>query len=639
LDNDGKPKKKFDGGLSYYQANRNGAIVVVPALGHLYSVTSKKKVKKGYPIFDFKWVPRYLSERGASNIRIWLNVITKLAKNAEAFIDACDNDIEGSIIGYCLLRYACGNKEEIAKRMKYSTLTTEDLQESYAHLLPNLDFKLIEAGLARHEIDWLYGINLSRALTNAAKNYNGKYTILSTGRVQGPTLKFLEAREKSIKTFVPTPYWNITVKVVVNDSVFNLDYEKILESYQEATAILKACKTKEGKVDRIYLKKFQQKPPLPFDLGNLQSEAYRLFRFTPMRTSSIAQRLYLAALISYPRTSSQKLPPAICYHDILKKLCKTDVYARLASELLTKPELNPNEGKKEDPAHPAIYPTGNLPENPLNNSERNILDLIVKRFLAVFGETAIYQGTKTTIKINGLLFNFKGIQILTKGWARFYEPYAKIKNISFPILVEGQTVKVKRIILKDSFTKPPVRYNPRSLLDKMERNEIGTKATRAMVIQTLYNRKYIQGMDKIFVTDLGFEVTQVLERYCPTVISSELTRNLEEKMEEIQQGKKNRKAVLQTAIATIKPAILELKLKEPDIGTLLSQAIKKSNLEEHIIGACPKCQKGELIILRSKKTGKRFIGCTNYFETKSLLEKKCYATFPVHLNGRVNNEV
>lgn len=158
LDEDGKPKKTVANGVPYYHAYRGGNIVVVPALGHLYTITSKKK-GRSYPIFDYQWVPRYQAERGASRIRVWLKVIAQLAKGAEAFVDACDFDIEGSIIGYTILKYACSGKEASAKRMKYSTLTKDELQESYSHLQPTLDFAQIEAGLTRHEVDWLYGIN------------------------------------------------------------------------------------------------------------------------------------------------------------------------------------------------------------------------------------------------------------------------------------------------------------------------------------------------------------------------------------------------------------------------------------------------------------------------------------------------
>jgi DNA topoisomerase-1 len=629
LDVYGKAKKIVDSGVTFYQAYRNGDMVVVPALGHLYTVASKERTKRDYPVFDYQWVPRYLAERGASKIRIWLKVIAKLAENAEEFVDACDFDIEGSIIGYCILKYACGSKEETAKRMKYSTLTKEELQESYAHLLPHLDFALVEAGLTRHEVDWLYGINLSRALTVAAKNSSGQYATLSTGRVQGPTLKFLEDREKTIKCFVPTPYWSITAKININGTAYQADYEKILESKQEATIVVDACKTKEGQIETIAVKEFEQNPPLPFDLGSLQSEAYRIFRYTPMRTSNIAQHLYLDALISYPRTSSQKLPPAIGYETILRKLGKVPAYAKQVAELLSKPALKPNEGEKADSAHPAIYPTGNLSEKPLGTAERNIFDLIVCRFMAVFGEPAVRQSVKVTLGINGNHFQLNGIRTLSEGWLRFYEPYVQLKDVTLPPLTEGQKIAVKGVVLKDNFTKPPARYNPRSLLLKMEKEEIGTKATRAATIQTLYDRKYLHGTDSLVVSDLGFEVTEVLAKYCPTIVSPELTRKLEEKMNEIQQGKETKETVLQKVIEILKPVTLELKEKESVIGKQLSQALKKARLEERIVGACPKCADGKLLILHSKKTGKRFVGCTNYFEGK------CNVTFPLPQSGTV----
>ena len=202
-------------------------------------------------------------------------------------------------------------------------------------------------------------------MTSAVKSSSGQYATLSTGRVQGPTLKFLDDREKAIKSFVPVPYFSITAKIMINDTIFDVEYEKTFESKQEATAVVNACKTKEGQIDAIEVKEFEQKSPIPFDLGALQSEAYRIFRFMPMRTSNAAQHLYLDALISYPRTSSQKLPPAIGYETILRKIAKVPAYSKQATELLSKTILKPNEGEKSDPAHPAIYPTGNMPEKSL----------------------------------------------------------------------------------------------------------------------------------------------------------------------------------------------------------------------------------------------------------------------------------
>ena len=629
LDAAGKPERNVDGGVPYYVAKRNKNIVIVPALGHLYTVASEKKEKGRYPVFSYQWVPLHKAKSGARRIHTWLGTITKLAKAADAFIDACDYDIEGSIIGYCILKYACGNKENAAKRMKYSTLTKEEIEKSYADALPHLDFALIEAGLTRHEVDWLYGINLSRALTTAAKKHSGRYATLSTGRVQGPTLKFLAARERSIKCFVPTPYWSIKAALLIGGAVFEAEYEKnVISVKEEADAVVNACRGKNGEVASIETKKFQQMPPLPFDLGSLQSEAYRLFRHTPMRTSKIAQRLYLDALISYPRTSSQKLPPAIGYEEILKKLGKAREYHALAAELLAKPELKPNEGKMADPAHPAIYPTGNTPERALDSAEKNVWTLVVKRFMATFGEPALQQTVKVTISINGQLFHLRGSETLAEGWLRFYKPYARAEDASLPPMKEGQAVSVKRVGLEDKFTQPPPRYNPSSLLRKMEKEAIGTKATRAGIIQTLYDRKYVYE-ERIVVTDLGFKVIKVLQKYCPTVVSPELTRRLEEKMSEIQQRKETKENVLQNAIAILKPVAEELKKNEQAIGAELAKALKQSTLDEKTIGACPTCQNGKLVIVHSRKTGKRFVGCTNYFEGK------CKTAFSLPQRGAV----
>jgi DNA topoisomerase-1 len=196
LDAEGKPRRMMENGVPYYVAKRSDEIVVVPALGHLYTVADTKRGKRSYPAFDFRWVPRYLAERGASRIRTWLKVISKLAENADCFIDACDYDVEGSIIGYSILKYACDGKEKTARRMKYSTLTKEELEKAYGDLLANLDFALIEAGLTRHEVDWLYGINLSRAMTTAAKNYSGRYATLALEECRVPRLIFLKHRKR-----------------------------------------------------------------------------------------------------------------------------------------------------------------------------------------------------------------------------------------------------------------------------------------------------------------------------------------------------------------------------------------------------------------------------------------------------------
>jgi DNA topoisomerase-1 len=631
LDKREKPEKLSENGVPYYIAKRDsGEIVVVPALGHLYTIADARKGRNYYPVFSSKWVPRYVADRKATRIRSWLQTITALARKAETFIDACDFDVEGCVIGYCILKYACGGKEHVSKRMKFSTLTKEELEKAYAQPLPHLDFGRIEAGLTRHEVDWMYGINLSRALTAATRRYSGKYATLTTGRVQGPTLKFLVSREKAIRSFVPAPHWEISAQVEVDDKVFEARHEKEkIENKNDAKTIANCCKSQQGQIEEIEINDFKQHPPFPFDLGTLQNEAYNLFRYTPRRTLVAAQQLYLDALISYPRTDSQRLPSTLDIRAILKNL-KVEEYNNLASELLTRDTLRPNEGRKDDPAHPAIYPTGNLPSRALENSQRKVWDLVVRRFMASLSDSAVKQNIKVHIKINEHRFHLSGNRILVHGWMRYYKPYVSFDEVFLPPMKKGQTINIKRIILKEMFTEPPPRYNQGSLLKDMEKARIGTKATRADIMQTLYDRRYIEG-EKMTVTSLGFQVFDVLQKHCPTVVSTSLTRELEKKMDRIQENRERREDVLADVIESLDKLLVAFKEEETAVGEQLSEALERARQEENIIGTCPVCKTGKLIINHSRKTRKRFIGCTNYF--KGL----CETSFPLPQRGTIRS--
>lgn len=620
----GKPQKTVKRKVPYFEAKREGKkIIVVPALGHLYTVAQEGGERDSYPVFNFRWVPKYVAARGAQQVEVWLKVISELAKNASEFVNACDYDIEGSLIGYTILKYACNNHENDAKRMRYSTLTKGELEKAYQNLMPNLDLPLVIAGRTRHEVDWLYGINLSRALTLAAARWSKKYFTLSTGRVQGPSLKFLVDREKEIQSHVPIPFWSIKAFGKIEDTLYELKFEKEkIDTKVEVDKIVDACHGKTGVVQDVELKEFRQMPPIPFDVGGLQTEAYRLFGFTPSRTLGIAERLYLRALISYPRTSSQKVPPVINYREIFNSLSHEKMYKPLTSELLTQTILRPHEGEKEDPAHPAIYPTGALPEKPLEADEQKVFDLVVRRFMAVFGELALKQTVKVTIGIAGYTFYLYGRRTLKDGWLRYYAPYVKSDEMILPPIETGKKVLFEDVTREDKFTSPLPRYNPSSLLKLMEDQAIGTKATRAEIIDTLFDRKYIQD-SRMLVTDLGFYVIDTLEKYCKGIISVELTRELEEKMEKIEAGEEDRENVLADAISKLKPRLEEFKSQEKDIGRDLSEAIKNARIQERTIGPCPICGTGKLLILRSRRTRKQFVGCSNFFK------HLCNAGFPL----------
>ncbi|MEM3737165.1 MAG: DNA topoisomerase I [Candidatus Bathyarchaeia archaeon] len=608
-------ERRVEGGFPYFEVVRDDRrIVVVPASGHLYTVAQKIGGRNYYPVFTYRWVPKYMAERGASKTKGIINLITRLSEEADTFINAADYDVEGSLIGYTILKYACGGKEEVAKRMKFSTLTTEELRAAYDHLMPHLDLELVEAGRTRHEVDWLYGVNLSRALTLSASKVNKRHTTLSIGRVQGPTLKYIVKREAEIRSFVPTPYWEIESTATLGDRDYPLKFEeeKVWRK-RDAEEIQRQCTGKTGVIMDVEEKTVQRSPPEPFDLGSLQREAYRFFGYSPRRTLDIAERLYLDALISYPRTSSQKLPPTINYRGILRDLSKNAAYAKKAEVLLAARELKPNEGKKEDAAHPAIYPTGKPPARELTGEETKLYDLIVKRFMATFGAPAVRLSQKVTIKLGNYNFFLNGRRILAEGWTAFYEPYVEAEEVVIPSLSVGQEVKLKSVKAIQRYTEPPARYNPASLLKEMEDNGIGTKATRAQIIDTLYERGYIYG-ERIVATELGFTVIDAIDKYCPEVTSAEMTRELEAKMDDIEKGVEDGVSVLVDSVDRLKSVLARLKLHEVYLGADLAEAIEAEALRKRTVGPCPDCRTGSLLILRSRRTGKRFIGCTNYFK-------------------------
>lgn len=633
----GEPKKRGHGGVPFFEVQGDGGrILVCSALGHLYAVTADSDEKRSqYPVWNFSWKPKYLVERGQARQERWIRSISEIAKEADRFINACDFDIEGSLIGYTVLKYACNGADRKAQRMKFSTLTAKELRDAYARILPELDFSLAFAGMCRHEVDWLYGINLSRALTQSALKVSKRYSTLSTGRVQGPTLRFVVEREREIGTFVPTPYWVLRTFVDVNGKLIEADYEKERVGVKsESEQIVEDCAGKTGVIEELESRTYRVPPPTPFDLSTLQAEAYRHFGFAPHVALGIAERLYLDQLISYPRTSSQKLPPSIGYQGILRGLSQTPSYRPPATALLSG-AIVPHEGDKEDPAHPAVYPTGAAPRRALETREQKILDLVVRRFLANFGQTATKHSDKASIKVGKHLFYLRGSRILAKGWIWLYGPYAKFEEVMLPPLKEGQQVAIAKIKLQGKHTQPPPRYNPSSLLKKMEDAEIGTKATRADIIETLYKRGYVKEQ-RMIATQLAFRVTEILTKYCPKVMDVTFTRELETKMEQIELGKQSRERVVLETVDYLKPIIEDLKTKEGEIGkeltTIISDMFRTSIT---LLVPCPKCGQA-LRVVRNPRTKKRFIGCSGkwktncvfslplpQFGTLTLLERRC----------------
>ncbi|MEM4397016.1 MAG: DNA topoisomerase I [Candidatus Woesearchaeota archaeon] len=602
---------KKEGEVIYYIIKRaNKEITIVPAVGHIFTVAEKVKSFK-YPSFDLIWKPVYEENKNSNYVKKYADLIKEKAKNTDNFVIACDFDVEGELIGYNILRFIC-NKTE-ARRMKFSALTKPDLIDSYENILNSIVIGQAKAGEVRHFLDWLYGINLSRALTLAVRK-NKVYTTMSSGRVQGPALKILYDREIEIKNFKPQKYWQLILEGKVKNGILKAIHEK--DSFfneDEVNSILKKIKGKNGFIKEIKKTESKQQSPNPFDLTTLQTESYSLFGFNPAKTLEYAQELYVKGYISYPRTSSQQLNEKIGFKKIITALTNNPNYA-FAKSLLNK-TLKPNNGKKTDPAHPAIYPTGIMPEN-LDKNLQKLYDLIVKRFFATFGESALRETQTIKIDIENEIFISKGTITKEKGWHIYYEPYVRLKEEELPQVELKEKVETKKIEKIEKETQGPKRYNEASLIKELESRNLGTKSTRAEIIETLYKRGYIQGK-QIEVTQIGFKLIETLEKYSPDIIDENLTRKFELEMEEIRELKQNPENVLNEAKIELTKILEKFKKNEQKIGESLALAAKETEDKKNYIGKCPVCKNGNLKIIHIKKNNSKFIACDKYPECKT----------------------
>jgi len=605
--------KNSKNGVTHYIIDNNGKdIIVANAVGHLYGLKQVSGTRSDYPVFDIDWAASSEVNKNSTFTKKYLSELKKLAKNANEFTIATDYDVEGEVIGLNIIRYACKQKD--ANRMKFSTTTKADLQEAYKNKKKTLDWGQAFAGETRHKLDWFYGINISRALTQAISE-QGRYKVMSTGRVQGPSLKILTDKEKSIQEFKSVPYWELNITIIkeskeliakhIKDKFFDkLEFENIKNKLESE---------KKTIVDEITKKDLQQKAPNPFDLTSLQIEAFRCFRINPKETLEIAQELYTNSYISYPRTSSNQLPENIGFKKILNSLLRISDYQEIITSLLTSTKkLIPNNGTKKDSAHPAVYPTGEIPKD-LNPRVQKIYDLIVKRFIATFGSSATRSTVKVVLNVKEEKFILKGILTKVRGWYDLYEPYVNVKEEELPEFEKGETLDIKKLIDEEKETQPPKRYTPASIIKELEKKNLGTKATRAGIIDTLSQRGYIEG-NPIRVTEVGIKTESVLENLSPEILDEELTRNFELEMEEIRTEKKKEDDVLNEAKIVITKTISHFDKRKVGVGEGLVEAADAQRDAETDFGLCPKCKTGRLRL----KTGKfgQFLSCDKYPDCK-----------------------
>ncbi|VVB98144.1 Reverse gyrase [uncultured archaeon] len=590
--------RKSAGSVGYYETTVNGKkVVVAPAVGHVFTLVEKTRTKT-YPTFDIEWVPAYKGSKGAFYTKGYVDLLTQLSKQADELVVATDYDIEGSLIGYNVFRFCYGKGN--GKRMRFSALTPRDIREAYENIT-DLDYQNAYAGEARHILDWYYGINLSRALMSSLIRNKG-FKIMSIGRVQGPTLGLLAEREIEIKNFVPTPYWEIFA--YAKETAFKHEHDRFIEEEHAKEVFAKLGA--QGTIEDVQKEEKTVYPYPPFDLTSLQLEAYRLFGFSPSQTLELAQTLYEGSLISYPRTSSQKLPPNLGLQNIIRKIAEIPEYKEKADELIKNEWFRPFQGRKEDPAHPAIHPTGI--QGKVGDKERKLYDLIVRRFLAVFAPFGKKELTKVILNSNGERLLANGARLTEPGWIKFYGDYYTTEDILIAEFLKGETVAIADKKLEKKETKPPKRYTQASLISELESRHLGTKATRSVVIDTLTSRDYIRGRS-IEVTDFGMAVFHALKKNAARILDENLTRKIEDDMEKIQTGEMTKETVVKEGKDALVEILNEFKLKEEDIGKELKAALDETELKEKVVGKCNLCG-GNLKIINFK--GSNFIGCSGY---------------------------
>jgi len=613
---EGNVEQKRLHGINYYHLKRGTAeLYIAPAVGHVYTLAQKTQ-GSGYPVFDIEWIPSYEVDKGADYTKSYVKVLESLAKKCDEYIGACDFDIEGSTIAYNIIRYACNSEK--GKRMKFSALTNEDLVEAYENLL-DFDYNNAHAGVARHKLDWMWGINLSRALMQAIRSA-GMFKVMSIGRVQGPALSLLAKKELEIRKFKPEPYWTIYAKDEQKVK-FVHEPEKQFKKEEADESLKNSTENKDNAVVTKVTQSEKKIPPNPpFDLTSLQVEAYRVFKIPPAQTLKLAQNLYEASFISYPRTSSQKLPAKLNLAKIIAALSKHQDYKESAEKLISAKRFKPHEGKKSDPAHPAIHPTGLLPGKNLPDKEKKLYDLIAKRFLSCFGEWAKRASMSVKISIGPEAFGASGSRTTYQGWFESYSPYVKLDEVSLPAYKEGEKVVVSKVKMDEKQTQPPKRYTDASIITALEKRDLGTKATRSVVIETLKKRGYVAGKKSIEVSDFGLVVYAALHKNCNEILDSKLTRQFEEKMRLIQEGKASETEVVDEGKHVLLKILDHFKSNEKQIGDWLASAFREQRRTDSILGKCNKCGEN-LVIRRARASGKQFAACSGY--------PKCTQTYPL----------
>ncbi len=534
-----------------------------------------------------------------------VQALRKVAEDAEEVIIATDFDREGELIGYDAWQVMDEkNKLFKVKRARFSSITPSDINGAFSRL-DKVDQNLAFAGRARQDIDLVWGAVLTRFISLAS--YQVKDRFLSVGRVQSPTLTLIVDREMEIESFTPTPYWVINVKLKTDGGeVFEATHKKKRFAKKDEAEKAFARLGDMATVQEIKESIRKVAPPPPFNTTGLIVAANSI-GFTAVKTINVAENLYMNGFISYPRTDNTVYPHAINLREVTGALGSVNEFAAACNEILKQDKINPSRGNKRTTDHPPIYPTSPVKRSGLAEDEWKLYELVSRRFIASLLPQAEIKSVSATIDIGGETFIANGSKVIKANWIAHY-PYYKHEDVYIPELKQSQKLKVSEREFLDKETKPPSRYTQGKLVEKMEELGLGTKATRHTIIQNMITRGYIKG-NPLVPSEKAVAVIKVLKKHAERISTPDMTSELEMDMDGIARGDDTKEEVIEKSKKMLKGVMVNLQNDRQEI----SQEIKKAVKEDFIVGKCMEtgCE-GDLLIRTSKKTKKRFIGCSSY---------------------------
>jgi DNA topoisomerase-1 len=549
--------------------------------------------------------------------KILIKALQKEAKEATEVIIATDFDREGELIGLdATNKIREVNPDVTVKRARFSALTKPEVTRAFTNL-EELRQNLALAGEARQDIDLIWGATLTRFISLASSRLGRQF--LSVGRVQSPTLVVIAGREKERQAFVPKPYWQIR-------AIFQFDSEKFEAHHKtdrfwekkEADAVLSRLGD-EALVKAITKSQRTVAAPAPFNTTALLSAAATSLGLSAPNTMRIAESLYMSGLISYPRVDNTVYPDSLDFRDILETLSQGEL-GDLSRGILAQEKIIPTRGKRFATDHPPIHPTDVAKRSALEPQAWRVYEMVVRRFLATLAKEALIETLRAEIDASGEYFYVKGNRVASEGWLKFYH-YSRKKDHEIPPISEGMKLKLMEALMDEKETQPPPRYGQGRLIQLMEELGLGTKATRHNIIQNLYDRNYVHS-DPIIPTEMGLAVAESLRKYAEAISSPQMTAELEKEMDAIVEGNVERKEVVDRSRKMLGEVMKVLELRKEEVAGEIRLGIR----EGKIIGKCPKCG-GDLRIVRSRKTKKRFVGCSNY--------PNCDQAYPLPQRGEI----